>query len=173
MALSYRGHMFKRAMNALCKYFVVRTTFVWTWAFSGHWVPGITVVGNLSRMSPPLDTSRSCSSANSAALGPGFCWATPDASAVLLLDSRILSTRCPGPGFCLSKGGRGGGGGTPQHIEKLLENDLVSRWKWHLVSSKHIFFLCSGAKRVQQPLRGPAVTSTHGQWVQNHMQSPS
>ena len=119
MALSYRGHMFKRAMNALCKYFVVRTTFVWTWAFSGHWVPGITVVGNLSRMSPPLDTSRSCSSANSAALGPGFCWATPDASAVLSWTHgfylQVSWTR-----VLLEQRGEGGRGGNPPTHRKIV-----------------------------------------------------
>ena len=31
------------------------------------------------------------------------------------------------------------------------------------------FFLFSGARRVQQPLRGSTVTSAHGQWVQNHV----
>ena len=35
------------------------------------------------------------------------------------------------------------------------------------------FFSCSDARRAQQPLIGAEITSAHGQWVQNYVQSPS
>ena len=34
-------------------------------------------------------------------------------------------------------------------------------------------FLCSGAWRVQQPLKGSTATSAHGHWVPNYVQPPS
>ena len=59
-------------------------------------------------------------------------------------------------GFCWS----GGRGGTPpppslccntpntQHIEQLIENELFSTWKCHVVSSKHINIFILGQFRV-------------------------
>ena len=67
-------------------------------------------------------------------------------------------------GDCLSGGGGGGGGegvqrGAPpsptcrnvsntQHIEKLLENDLFSTWKYHAVCSKQIKIFILGQFRL-------------------------
>ena len=36
-----------------------------------------------------------------------------------------------------------------------------------------VCFLCSGARRVQQPVRGSKARSAHGHWVHNHVQPPS
>ena len=52
--------------------------------------------------------------------------------------------------------------------------DDASFWTHKTYMPKcYVLFWCSGARHVQQSLRGSTATSAHGQRVQNHVQSPS